>query len=212
MKLADNRPLSRAEFHERLRRIGAERYHDRHPFHARLHGGECSPDEVRAWVINRWMYQSRIPMKDAAFMSRVEDPDLRRHWRKRIEDHDGTVTEGGGIRRWLALAQAVIYLALAPKSNAGYAAYKAARAEAKKTGSLMPPAHILNAPTQMMKDQGYGAGYAYDHDAEDGFSGQNYFPDGMKRPVLYVPVERGFERELKKRLDWFVSQRLKRGG
>ena len=76
----------------------------------------------------------------------------------------------------------------------------------------MPPAHILNAPTKMMKDQGYGAGYAYDHYAEDGFSGQNYFPDGMKRPVLYVPVERGFERELKKRLDWFVSQRLKRGG
>lgn len=112
----------------------------------------------------------------------------------------------------LALAQAVIYLALAPKSNAGYVAYKAARSEARRTGSLMPPAHILNAPTRMMKDQGYGAGYAYDHDAEDGFSGQNYFPDGMKRPVLYVPVERGFERELKKRLDWFVSQRLKRGG
>ncbi|TJZ90012.1 replication-associated recombination protein A [Paracoccus gahaiensis] len=112
----------------------------------------------------------------------------------------------------LALGQAVIYLALAPKSNAGYAAYKNARAEAKRTGSLMPPAHILNAPTKMMKDQGYGTGYAYDHDAEDGFSGQNYFPDGLKRPVLYVPVERGFERELKRRLDWFVSQRLKRGG
>ncbi len=112
----------------------------------------------------------------------------------------------------LALAQAVIYLALAPKSNAGYFAYKAARAEARRTGSLMPPAHILNAPTKMMKEQGYGAGYAYDHDAEDGFSGQNYFPDGLKRPVLYTPVERGFERELKRRLDWFVSQRLKRGG
>lgn len=112
----------------------------------------------------------------------------------------------------LALAQAVIYLALAPKSNAGYAAYKGARAEARRTGSLMPPAHILNAPTKMMKEQGYGAGYAYDHDAEDGFSGQNYFPEGMKRPVLYTPVERGFERELKKRLDWFVAQRLKRGG
>ncbi|MCS5602048.1 MAG: replication-associated recombination protein A, partial [Paracoccus sp.] len=105
----------------------------------------------------------------------------------------------------LALAQAVIYLALAPKSNAGYGAYKAARAEARRTGSLMPPAHILNAPTAMMKEQGYGAGYAYDHDAEDGFSGQNYFPEGMKRPVLYVPVERGFERDLKKRLGWFVA-------
>jgi putative ATPase len=112
----------------------------------------------------------------------------------------------------LALAQALIYLALAPKSNAGYVAYKGARAEARRTGSLMPPAHILNAPTRMMKDQGYGSGYAYDHDAEDGFSGQNYFPDGMKRPVLYTPVERGFERELKKRLDWFVGLRKKRGG
>lgn len=100
-------PLSRADFEARLRAIGAERYHDRHPFHARLHGGQCTPDEVRAWVVNRWMYQSRIPMKDAAFMSRVEDPDLRRAWRKRIEDHDGAATEGGGIRRWLALAQAV---------------------------------------------------------------------------------------------------------
>lgn len=98
---------SRQDFEARLRAIGAERYHDRHPFHARLHGGQCTPDEVRAWVINRWMYQSRIPMKDAAFMSRVEDPDLRRAWRKRIEDHDGGQAEGGGIRRWLALAQAV---------------------------------------------------------------------------------------------------------
>ncbi len=112
----------------------------------------------------------------------------------------------------LAIAQAVVYLALAPKSNATYVAYKAARDLARRSGSQMPPAHILNAPTGLMKEQGYGAGYAYDHDAEDGFSGQNYFPDDMKRPVLYSPVERGFERELKKRLDWFVAQRLKRGG
>lgn len=112
----------------------------------------------------------------------------------------------------LALAQALIYLALAPKSNAGYMAYKAARRGAKQTGSEPPPKHILNAPTGLMKDQGYGAGYAYDHDAEDGFSGQNYFPEGMKRPVYYAPVERGFERELKKRLDWFVKQRAQRGG
>jgi len=111
----------------------------------------------------------------------------------------------------LALAQAVIYLALAPKSNAGYAGFKAAMALAKQTGSTPPPKHILNAPTGLMKDQGYGAGYAYDHDAEDGFSGQNYFPDDVKRPVLYAPVERGFERELKKRLDWFANLRAKRG-
>lgn len=107
MKDIPAQPQSREDFEARLRAIGAERYHDRHPFHARLHGGKCTPDEVRAWVINRWMYQSRIPMKDAAFMSRVDDPDLRRRWRKRIEDHDGGVNEGGGIRRWLALARAV---------------------------------------------------------------------------------------------------------
>ncbi len=98
---------SRAEFEARLRAIGAERYHDRHPFHALLHGGGCSPDQVRAWVINRYYYQHSIPMKDAAFMSRVEDPELRRRWRSRIEDHDGTDENEGGIRRWLRLATAV---------------------------------------------------------------------------------------------------------
>ncbi|MFB9151531.1 replication-associated recombination protein A [Roseovarius ramblicola] len=111
----------------------------------------------------------------------------------------------------LALAQAVIYLALAPKSNAGYAAWKSALRDAKKTGSEPPPKHILNAPTSLMKEQGYGAGYEYDHDAEDGFSGQDYFPEGMKRPVYYLPPERGFERELKKRLDYFARLRARRG-
>ena len=110
----------------------------------------------------------------------------------------------------LALGQAVTYLALAPKSNAGYVGFKAAIALARKTGSEPPPKHILNAPTRLMKEQGYGADYAYDHDAEDGFSGQNYFPDGVKRPVLYQPVERGFERELKRRLDYFTKLRAKR--
>jgi putative ATPase len=111
----------------------------------------------------------------------------------------------------LALAQAVTYLALAPKSNAAYAGYKAAVAAAKQTGSEPPPTHILNAPTKLMKEQGFGAGYAYDHDAEDGFSGQNYFPEGMKRGVYYIPVDRGFERELKKRVDFFAGLRAKRG-
>jgi putative ATPase len=112
----------------------------------------------------------------------------------------------------LALAQAVIYLALSPKSNAAYTAYKAARALARETGSQPPPKHILNAPTRLMKEQGYGAGYAYDHDAEDGFSGQNYFPDGVKRPVLYAPLERGNERELKKRVEYFAKLRARRQG
>ena len=110
----------------------------------------------------------------------------------------------------LALAQAVIYLALAPKTNAGYVAYKAARNAARQSGSEPPPKHILNAPTSMMKDQGYGVGYAYDHDAEDGFSGQNYFPDTMQRPTFYKPVDRGFERDLKKRTEYFAGLRAKR--
>ncbi|MDP3961178.1 MAG: replication-associated recombination protein A [Pseudorhodobacter sp.] len=112
----------------------------------------------------------------------------------------------------LALAQAVVYLALAPKSNAVYTAYNAARAAARATGSEPPPKHVLNAPTRLMKDIGYGAGYAYDHDAEDGFSGQDYFPETMKRPVYYLPPERGFERELKKRIDYFAKLRAKRHG
>ena len=110
----------------------------------------------------------------------------------------------------LAIAQALVYLALAPKSNAVYAAYKAARVAAKKTGSLPPPKHILNAPTRLMKDQGYGAGYAYDHDAEDGFSGQDYFPESLGRSSFYDPVERGFERDLTKRLEYFARLRAKR--
>ncbi|MDV7142267.1 replication-associated recombination protein A [Tropicimonas sp. TH_r6] len=112
----------------------------------------------------------------------------------------------------LALAQAVVYLALAPKSNATYAAYKSAMAAATRTGSEPPPKHILNAPTNLMKDQGYGDGYQYDHDAEDAFSGQDYFPESMKRGIYYLPVERGFERELKRRVDYFVKLRAKRGG
>jgi putative ATPase len=112
----------------------------------------------------------------------------------------------------LAIAEAVIYLALAPKSNAAYTAYGAALKVARRTGSLDPPAHILNAPTRLMREMGYGAGYVYDHDTEDGFSGQDYFPEGMARANLYHPVERGFERELRKRLDWFARRRAGRQG
>ena len=100
-------PKDREAFEARLRQIGADRYHDKHPFHHMLHGGECTKTQVRAWVINRYYYQSRIPMKDAAFLSRCEDASLRRAWRSRIEDHDGSPEEGGGIRRWLKLAEAV---------------------------------------------------------------------------------------------------------
>ncbi len=110
----------------------------------------------------------------------------------------------------LAIAQSVIYLATAPKSNAQYTAYGAARAAAKQHGSLMPPKHILNAPTKLMQELGYGKDYDYDHQAEDAFSGQNYFPDGMKREQYYQPVERGFEREIQKRLEYWAKLREKR--
>jgi putative ATPase len=110
----------------------------------------------------------------------------------------------------LALAQATVYLATAPKSNAVYVAYKAAMRAAKEQGSLSPPKHILNAPTSLMEDQGYGDGYQYDHDQPDGFSGQNYFPDQMKRPTFYDPPERGFEREIVKRLAYWDGLRKKR--
>jgi putative ATPase len=112
----------------------------------------------------------------------------------------------------LAIAQAVIYLGTAPKSNAAYTAFGAAKGSAKETGSLMPPAHILNAPTKLMKQLGYGKDYAYDHDTEEGFSGQNYFPDGMARRQFYRPVERGFEREIQKRLEYWAKLREQKQG
>ncbi len=110
----------------------------------------------------------------------------------------------------LAIAQVVVYLGTAPKSNAVYTAFSEARAAAKNTGSLMPPAHILNAPTKLMKQLGYGAGYEYDHGTEDAFSGQNYFPDGMERIELYRPQDRGFEREIGRRLEYWAGLREKR--
>jgi putative ATPase len=101
----------------------------------------------------------------------------------------------------------VIYLATAPKSNAAYTAFKASSRAAKETGSLMPPMHILNAPTRLMKEIGYGKGYEYDHDTAEGFSGQNYFPDGLARRDFYRPGERGFERAIRKRLDYWGKLR-----
>ena len=110
----------------------------------------------------------------------------------------------------LALVQACIYLATAPKSNAAYSAQKAAWRSAKETGSLSPPKNILNAPTKLMKDIGYGSGYTYDHNAEEGFSGDNYWPEEMEPQTYYEPVERGFEREVKKRLDYWDKLRRER--
>ncbi len=111
----------------------------------------------------------------------------------------------------LAIAQAVIYVATAPKSNAAYRAYGAAMRTAREAGSLLPPKHILNAPTNLMQAQGYGRGYDYDHDAPDAFSGQDYFPENLGRQTFYDPPERGFEREIKKRLDYWAKLRSDRG-
>ncbi|WP_194953473.1 replication-associated recombination protein A [Sphingopyxis solisilvae] len=112
----------------------------------------------------------------------------------------------------LAIVQACLYLATAPKSNAAYAAQKAAFASARDTGSLAPPANILNAPTKLMKDLGYGAGYAYDHDAPDGFSGADYWPEGMGAQTYYQPTDRGFEKRIAERIAWWDEQRRMRGG
>ena len=209
--------LTRDQLAQRLMRraakydkSGAEHYNLISALHKSVRGSD--PDAALYWF--------------ARMLEGGEDPRFlaRRITRMAVEDIgladpqaeavclDGwqTYERLGSPEGELALAQAVVYLALAPKSNAVYTAYKAARAAARETGSLMPPKHILNAPTRMMKDIGYGAGYSYDHDAEDGFSGQNYFPEGMKRPAWYLPPERGFERELKKRVDYFAKLRSKR--
>jgi putative ATPase len=111
----------------------------------------------------------------------------------------------------LALANAVLYVATAPKSNAAYTAWKKAVALAKERGSVMPPKTILNAPTKLMKSEGYGGGYRYDHDEPDAFSGQDYWPEAIGRQSLYDPVERGFEREIRKRMEWWVKLRKERG-
>ena len=111
----------------------------------------------------------------------------------------------------LAIAQAVIYVATAPKSNAAYVAYGNAMQVAKNAGSLLPPKHILNAPTKLMKEESYGAGYDYDHDAPEAFSGQDYSPEALGRQKFYDPVERGFEREIRKRLEYWEKLRKERG-
>lgn len=162
----------------------------------------------------------------ARMLSGGEDPEYiaRRMTRMAVEDIGladpqalqvcnaawDTYLKLGSPEGELALANALLYLATAPKSNAAYTAYKAAVRAAKETGSLMPPKHILNAPTKLMKAEGYGGGYEYDHDSEHGFSGQNYFPDDMARTIFYNPVERGFEREIKKRLEYWDKIRAQK--
>ena len=212
-------PLDRAQLSTRLMRraakydkSGEEHYNLISALHKSVRGSD--PDAALYWF--------------ARMLEGGEDPRFlaRRLTRMAIEDVGladpqaqevclagwQTYERLGSPEGELALAQAVVYLALAPKSNAITIAFGAAREGARTTGSLGPPLHIRNAPTKLMKEIGYGAGYAYDHDQEDAFSGQNYFPDGMKRPVYYAPPERGFERELIKRIDYFAKLRAKRQG
>ncbi|WP_170457674.1 replication-associated recombination protein A [Ruegeria arenilitoris] len=191
---------------------GDEHYNLISALHKSVRGSD--PDAALYWFA-RMLTGGEDPRYLARRITRmaVEDIGLADPQAQSICLHAWEVYERlGSPEGELALAQAVVYLALAPKSNGAYVGYKAAMRLAKQSGSEPPPKHILNAPTGLMKDQGYGAGYAYDHDAEDGFSGQNYFPETMKRPVLYQPVERGFERELKKRLDYFSKLRSQRNG
>ena len=212
-----DKPMDREQLARRLMRraakydkSGEEHYNLISALHKSIRGSD--PDAALYWFA-RMLEGGEDPRFLARRLTRmaVEDIGLADPQAQSVcLDGWQTYERLGSPEGELALAQAVVYLALAPKSNGVYVAYKAARAAARETGSLMPPKHILNAPTRLMKDIGYGSGYAYDHDAEDGFSGQDYFPEGMKRPVWYAPPERGFERELKKRIDYFAKLRARR--
>ncbi|GAB1480903.1 replication-associated recombination protein A [Paracoccaceae bacterium] len=212
-----DKPMDRDQLSRRLMRraakydkSGEEHYNLISALHKSIRGSD--PDAALYWFA-RMLEGGEDPRFLARRLTRmaVEDIGLADPQAQAIcLDSWQTYERLGSPEGELALAQAVVYLALAPKSNGVYVAYKAARAAARETGSLMPPKHILNAPTRLMKEIGYGTGYAYDHDAEDGFSGQDYFPEGMKRPVWYAPPERGFERELKKRIDYFAKLRARR--
>jgi putative ATPase len=212
-----DKPLTREQLATRLMRratkydkSGEEHYNLISALHKSVRGSD--PDAALYWFA-RMLEGGEDPRFLARRITRmaVEDIGLADPQAQTVcLDSWQTYERLGSPEGELALAQALVYLALAPKSNGVYTAYKAARAAARETGSHPPPLHIRNAPTKLMKEIGYGAGYAYDHDAEDGFSGQNYFPDGMRRPVYYAPPERGFERELKKRIDYFAKLRAKR--
>ena len=193
-------------------RAGDQHYNLMSALHKTLRGSDC--DAALYWL--------------ARMLAGGEDPHYILRRLTRFASEDIGLAEPDALARalaaWqayerlgspegdLAIAGLVIYLATAPKSNASYVALKAASRAAAATGSLMPPAHILNAPTKMMKDLGYGQGYAYDHDDPDGFSGQNGFPDGMARQRFYAPAERGYEREVAKRLAYWDRLRAEKSG
>ncbi len=188
-------------------KAGDEHYNLISALHKSIRGSD--PDAALYWF-NRMLVGGEDPLYVARRLIRVANEDIG------LADPQATtqtiaarqVYETlGSPEGELALAQAVVYLALAPKSNALYTAYKASLKSAHQTANLMPPKHILNAPTQLMSAQGYGKGYDYDHNTEHGFSGQDYFPESMGREKYYQPFERGFERDMKKRMDYFENLR-----
>jgi putative ATPase len=212
-------PLDEAELAERLTRRAAifDKSGDGHynlisALHKSVRGSD--PDASLYWLA-RMLKGGEDPRYLARRITRmaVEDIGLADPAALRLcLDAWATYERLGSPEGELALAEAVIYLALAPKSNAAYTAFSAAMASAEKTGSLMPPKHILNAPTRLMKSEGYGRGYIYDHDTEEGFSGQEYFPPGMLRESFYRPGERGDERELAERLLSLAAARARKEG
>ncbi|MGC3938323.1 replication-associated recombination protein A [Roseobacter sp. EG26] len=215
--MAPDAPLDPKELAARLQRRAAQydksgdgHYNLISALHKSVRGSD--PDAAMYWLA-RMMAAGEDPRFLARRITRMatEDIGLADPQATRLcLDAWSTYERLGSPEGELALGQAVIYLALAPKSNAAYVAFKQAMRLAKETGSEPPPKHILNAPTTLMKDEGYGDGYAYDHDAEDGFSGQHYFPDDMERPAFYAPPERGYEREMKKRVEYFAKLRARR--
>jgi putative ATPase len=214
---ADDEPVDRAGLVDLVQRraplfdkSGDGHYNLISALHKSVRGSD--PDASLYWL-GRMLDGGEDPLFIARRLVRMAiediglaDPDALRHALAAKETYDFLGSPEGE----LALGQATLYLALAPKSNGSYVAHKRAMRAAKANGSLVPPKHILNAPTKLMRDEGYGSGYEYDHDAPDGVSGQDYFPEEMTRERFYDPPERGFERELRKRMTFFESRRQKR--
>lgn len=215
--LKPERPLNETELQQSLQRRSAlyDRQGDQHynlisALHKSVRGSD--PDAALYWF-TRMLEGSEEPLFLARRLIRMASEDIGLADPQALQlciAAKDAYEMLGSPEGELALAEAVVYLALAPKSNALYTAYGKARDHASQTTHLSPPSIILNAPTRMMKQMGYGKGYQYDHDVEDAFSGQNYFPEGTERQVFYEPVERGFEREMKKRVDYFSSLRRKK--
>lgn len=212
-------PLDAAALSQRLTRRAAvfDKAGDSHynlisALHKSVRGSD--PDAALYWLA-RMLKGGEDPRYLARRITRmaVEDIGLADPAAQRLcLDAWSTYERLGSPEGELALAEAVIYLALAPKSNAAYRAFAAAMAAAERTGSLVPPKHILNAPTRLMKAEGYGAGYVYDHDTEEGFSGQDYFPETMARERFYQPLRRGLEQDLGERLSALAAERERKAG